>query len=203
MAFFSRPAGHGSQASAFAEKSTGQAWDRDKPQLSLCPLSSGSIANRISPGMDLDPHADALAEVARSLAPLVQSGRLARAGADRVTKALRAELRHTDELARTLVAVLDAVVMAVDRGQLELYRQGVRECFHLETLLRVVPELAAHSQRNAQDALRLAIAAVPAAGVVSVGARAAFEGVPRRRYVVIDVDLVRAFLLRRRPVLSR
>ena len=153
--------------------------------------------------MELDPHAAAIAEVARSLAPLVQSGRLARAGADRVTKALRAELRDTDELAGTLVAVLDAVVMAVDRGQLELHRHGLHDYLHLETLLRTVNELAAHSERNAQDALRLAIAALPMAGVVSVGVRAAFEGVRRRRYVVVDLDRVRAFLLRRRPVLSR
>jgi hypothetical protein len=151
----------------------------------------------------MDPHADAVAEVARSLAPLVQSGRLARAGADRVTKELRAELQRTDELAGTLVAVLDALVMAVDRGQLELHRHGLHDYFHLETLLQVVDELRGRGERSAHDALLLAIAALPAAGVVSVGTRAAFEGVPRRRYVVVDLDLVRAFLLRRRPVLSR
>jgi hypothetical protein len=152
----------------------------------------------------MDPHADAVAEVARSLAPLVQSGRLARAGADRVTKELRAELQRTDELAGSLVAVLDALVMAVDRGRLELHRHGLHDYFHLETLLQVVDELRGRGQRNAHDALLLAIAGLPAAGVVSVGTRAAFEGVPRRRYVVVDLDLVRAFLLRRRrPVLSR
>jgi hypothetical protein len=151
----------------------------------------------------MDPHADAVAEVARSLAPLVQSGRLARAGADRVTMSLRAELQRTDELAGTLVAVLDALVMAVDRGQLELHRHGLLDYLHLETLLQVVEELRGRGQRNAHDALLLAIASLPAAGVVSVGTRAAFEGVPRRRYVVLDLGLVRAFLLRRRPVLSR
>ncbi|MDP1916607.1 MAG: hypothetical protein Q8L14_10190 [Myxococcales bacterium] len=151
----------------------------------------------------MEPHADALAELARSLAPLVQSGRLARAGADRVTRTLRAELQRSDELAGTLVAVLDAVVMAVDRRHLELRRHGLHECFHLETLLQVVDELRALGLRSAHDALLLAIAALPAAGVVSVGTRAAFEGVSRRRYVVIDLERVRAFLIRRRPVLSR
>lgn len=151
----------------------------------------------------MEPHADALAELARSLAPLVQSGRLARAGADRVTRTLRAELQRTDELAGTLVAVLDAAVMAVERGQLELHRHGLHEYFHLETLLQVVDELRPLGLRSAHDALTLAMAVLPAAGVVSVGTRAVFEGVPRRRYVVIDLERVRAFLLRRRPVLSR
>ncbi len=150
----------------------------------------------------MDPHADAVAEVARSLAQLVQSGRLALAGADRVTRLALAELQRTDELAGTLVAVLDALVMAVDRGQLELHRVGLHGYVNVETLLRTATELAAHSMRDAQDALRLALS-MPAAGVVSVGTRATFEGVPRRRYVVVDLDVVRAFLLRRRPVLSR
>ncbi len=151
----------------------------------------------------MEPHADDLAELARSLAPLVQSGRLARAGADRVTRTLRAELQRTDLLAGTLVAVLDAVVMAVDRRQLELRRHGLHDYFHLETLLQVVDELRLLGRRSAHDALLLAIAALPAAGVISVGTRAAFEGVSRRRYVVIDLERVRVFLIRRRPVLSR
>lgn len=150
----------------------------------------------------MEPHADDLAELARLLAPLVQSGRLARAGADRVTRTLRTEVQRTDELAGTLVAVLDAAVMAVERGQLELRRHGLHEYVHLETLLQV-DELRGLGQRKAHEALLLAIAALPAAGVVSVGTRAAFEDVPRRRYVVIDLERVRAFLIRRRPVLSR
>lgn len=153
--------------------------------------------------MELDTHAATLAEVARFLASLVRSGLISRAGADRVTKALQAELKRTAVLAVRLVALLDAMVMAVDRGQLELHRHGQHDYIHLETLLSTVKELAAHSQRNALDALRLAIAVLPAAGIVSVGARASFEGVPRRRYVVVNLDLARGFLRRPRSVLSR
>lgn len=150
----------------------------------------------------METRTEAVAEVARLLAQLVQLGRLSLAGVDRITRVLQAELRHTDKLASTLVAVLDAVVMAVDSGQLELYRHGHHNYFQLETLFLLVPTLAPYSLRDAQDAIRLA-SAVPAAGVVAVGTRAVFDGVPRRRYVVIDLDRVRTFLLRRRPVLSR
>lgn len=148
----------------------------------------------------MDPHATAVAEVSRSLAQLVQSGRLARAGADRVTRELQLELKRTDELTSALVAVLDAVVMAVETGEPAIHRRGLHAYVHLETLLSGRAELKA---REPLTALQMAVDSLSSAGVVSVGTRAVFEGVSRRRYVVVDLELAKAFLFRRRPVLSR
>lgn len=148
----------------------------------------------------MDPHATAVAEVARSLAQLVQSGRLARAGADRVTRELQIELQRTDELTSALVAVLDAVVMAVERSEPAIQRRGLHAYVHLETLLRGRDELRG---REPLSALLMAVDSLPSAGIVSVGTRAVFEGVARRRYAVVDLELAKAFLFRRRPVLSR
>lgn len=148
----------------------------------------------------MDPHATALAEVSRSLAQLVQSGQLARAGADRVTRELQRELKRTDELANALLAVLDAVVMAVETGEPAIHRRGLHAYVHLETLLSRRAELKAREPLNA---LQMAVDSLSGAGVVSIGTRAVFEGVPRRRYVVVDLELAKAFVFRRRPVLSR
>lgn len=148
----------------------------------------------------MDPHATAVAEVARSLAQLVQSGRLARVGADRVTRELQSELQRTEQLTNALVAVLDAVVMAVERSDPAIQRGGLHAYVHLETLLRGRGELR---DREPLSALLMAVDSLPSAGVVSVGTRAVFEGVARRRYSVVDLELAKAFLFRRRPVLSR
>lgn len=143
---------------------------------------------------------DVIAEVSRSLAQLVQSGRLARSGADRVTRTLQVELQRTDALANDLLAVLDAVMMAVDRGAPAVERRGLHAYVHLESLIAQRDDLKA---RAPMTALVMAVESLPSAGVVAVGARATFNGVPRRRYVVIDLEIAKAFLFRRRPVLSR
>lgn len=151
----------------------------------------------------MNSHADVVAEVSRSLAPLVQSGRLARAGADRVIRLLQTELRRTDELTSALVALLDAAVAAVERGDPTVRHRDSHHYLHLETLLKTDESLRRYSGPTVRDALSMAIAALPSAGVLSMGTRAVFEDAPRRRYVVLALDVSRAFLARRRPVLSR
>lgn len=144
----------------------------------------------------MDP---AVAEVSRSLAQLVQSGRLARAGADRVTRELQLQLKRTDELTNALVAVLDAVVVAVERRDIAVRHRDGYYFVHLETLRQGVEELAGYAAAPLREALLMASLAQPDAGILSMGTRAQFEGLPRRRYTVVELAAARAFLLRRAP----